>query len=180
MNWRVAKCAGILAQTMKKARKRKQERWVAVSGGFDPLHVGHVRMFAAARKLGDRLVVILNNDHWLRFKKGFAFMPEKERAELILSFPFVDKVVITRHTVHTNDISICRELAQIKPAIFANGGDRKPEGDPVPEVALCQRLGIQMIYNVGKGGKIQSSSWMIQNASRALTKQKRAKKGKRG
>ena len=59
-----------------KARNTKErERWVAVSGGFDPIHIGHVRMFEASRKLGDKLVVIMNNDNWLRYKKGFVFMP---------------------------------------------------------------------------------------------------------
>src|SRR6185436_7124997 len=110
-------------------KKNKATRWVAVSGGFDPLHIGHVRMFAAARKLGDKLVVILNNDNWLKDKKGFAFMPEKERAELILSYPFVDKVVLTNHSIKDPQGSpyhrgVSRELAKLKPAIFANGGDR--------------------------------------------------------
>jgi cytidyltransferase-like protein len=159
---------------MKKiSRKSKKPRWVAVSGGFDPLHIGHVRMFEAARKLGDRLVVILNNDNWLKYKKGFAFMPEKERKEIIESFPSVDKVVITGHKPNTDDISICNELKKIRPAIFANGGDRKPDGDPVPEVALCKELGIKMVYNVGKGGKIQSSSWMVRDAIREATRSTR-------
>ena len=68
---------------------------VAVSGGFDPIHIGHVRMFERARALGDELVVILNNDNWLRAKKGFAFMPEKERKEVIEALRAVDRVVIT-------------------------------------------------------------------------------------
>jgi cytidyltransferase-like protein len=143
---------------------RKSPRWVAVSGGFDPLHIGHVRMFQKARKLGGKLVVILNNDNWLRYKKGFAFMPEQERKEIIEAFPFVDKVVLTDHKPNTDDISICNELKKLKPAIFANGGDRKPEGDPVPEVELCKKLGIKIVYNVGHGGKVQSSSWMVKDA----------------
>src|SRR3989344_7000960 len=81
------------AVDMKEVTKKK--KWVAVSGGFDPLHIGHVRMFKAARKLGERLVVILNNDNWLMAKKGHAFMPERERAEILREFSFVDRVVIT-------------------------------------------------------------------------------------
>ena len=142
--------------------KKKPVRWVSVSGGFDPLHIGHVRMFKEARKLGDKLVVIMNNDNWLKYKKGFAFMPQKERAELILSFPFVDKVVTTGHTTVTKDISICKELGKIRPGIFANGGDRA-RGN-IPEYALCKKLGIKMVFNVGQGGKVQSSSWMIKAA----------------
>ncbi len=137
-----------------------------VSGGFDPIHIGHVRMFERARKLGDKLVVVINNDNWLMNKKGFVFMPEKERREIIGMFPFVDKVVLTSHAIGDKDRSVCREIAKLKPAIFANGGDRKPDGDPVPEVDLCKKLGIKLIYNIGAGGKVQSSSWMIRDASR--------------
>ena len=149
----------------RKVLKAKTLRWVAVSGGFDPLHIGHVRMFKTARKMGDRLVVILNNDNWLMAKKGRAFMPERERAEILREFPFVDRVVITDHKKGDSDMSVVRTLRVLKPAIFANGGDRKPDGDPVPEVPLCKALGIKMIYNVGRGGKIQSSSWLIKAAA---------------
>lgn len=156
---------------VKKAAKKKTTRakpaWVAVSGGFDPTHIGHVRMFKAARKLGDKLVVILNNDNWLKDKKGYAFMPEAERAELIREFPFVDKVVISSHGVKDADRSVSRDLAKIRPAIFANGGDRKALAD-IPEAATCKTHGIRMVFNVG-GGKIQSSSWMVAGATKALS-----------
>ncbi|MEK7499661.1 MAG: adenylyltransferase/cytidyltransferase family protein, partial [Patescibacteria group bacterium] len=96
-------------------------RTVAVSGGFDPIHVGHLRMLQEARALGDRLVVIINNDHWLMKKKGFVFMPQEERAEIIAAFPFVDEVVLTGHAENDEDRSICRELEALKPDVFANG-----------------------------------------------------------
>lgn len=144
--------------------KKKAERWVAVSGGFDPLHIGHVRMFEEARKLGDKLVVILNNDNWLRAKKGFAFMPQHERREIIEAFPFVDKVVYTAHEPLDEDRSVVRELRALKPSVFANGGDRAAGN--TPEYEACEELGIEMAFNVGAGGKIQSSSWMISAASR--------------
>ena len=150
--------------------KKHADTWVMVSGGFDPIHIGHVRMFEKARKLGDKLVVVLNNDNWLRYKKGFAFMPEQERKELIEALPCVDKVVLTGHKPNTDDISICNELRKIRPAIFANGGDRKPDGDPVPEVAVCKEFGIKMVYNVGRGGKVQSSSWMVKDAVRGMSR----------
>ena len=137
----------------------RASKMVAVSGGFDPIHIGHVRMFKEARALGDRLVVILNNDNWLVAKKGFAFMPETERAEIIREFPFVDEVIITGHTAHDPDRSVCRELAALRPQIFANGGDRKQIED-IPEAAVCAEYGIEMIFNVGFGGKVQSSSWL--------------------
>jgi D-beta-D-heptose 7-phosphate kinase/D-beta-D-heptose 1-phosphate adenosyltransferase len=137
----------------------RESKTVAVSGGFDPIHIGHVRMFKEARALGDRLVVILNNDNWLVTKKGFAFMPETERAEIIREFPFVDEVIITGHATHDADRSVCRELAALRPQIFANGGDRKQVED-IPEAAVCAEYGIEMVCNVGFGGKVQSSSWL--------------------
>ncbi len=60
-------------------------------------------------------------------------------------------------------MSVCNELRELKPDIFANGGDRKPDGDPVPEVEVCNELGIEMVYNIGHGGKVQSSSWLLKN-----------------
>jgi len=133
-----------------------------VSGGFDPVHIGHVRLFQEAKKLGDELVVVLNNDHWLRFKKGFAFMPENDRKEIIEAFESVDRVIITSHEPATKDISVCREIELIRPHIFANGGDRKH--DNIPEYELCNRLGIQMFFNVGEGGKVRSSSELVKKA----------------
>lgn len=152
--------------------QKKTPKWVAVSGGFDPIHIGHVRMFKDARRHGDKLVVIVNNDKWLIKKKGFAFMPEKERYELIRSLPFVDKVVLTDHAQSDEDTSVVRTLRKVKPHVFANGGDRKNMAD-IPEAALCKELGIKMVFNVGTGGKIQSSSWMIQNASRPVKRTQR-------
>lgn len=146
-------------------------RLVAVSGGFDPLHVGHVRMFEAAKKLGDKLVVIVNNDHWLRQKKGFVFMPEEERAEVIRGYRFVDEVILTDHGPGDTDPTVCRALASLRPHVFANGGDRGVTN--TPEADLCAELGIEMVYNVGHGGKVQSSSWMIRDAAEAMKKSER-------
>jgi cytidyltransferase-like protein len=160
-----------MAKKKRVAKKAsKTPRWVAVSGGFDPLHIGHVRMFKKARKFGDKLVVILNNDNWLRDKKGFAFMSERERKEIIESFPSVDRVVLTDHKPGDTDRSVVRTLRKLKPAVFANGGDRKPDGDPVPEVELCKELGIKIVYNVGHGGKVQSSSWMVKDAVKGIAR----------
>ena len=140
-------------------RWRRKATVVAVSGGFDPVHVGHVRLFEAARELGDRLVVILNNDHWLRVKKGFVFMPERERRELIAAFRAVDRVMLTGHGPKPKDMSVCGELGRLKPDVFANGGDRTLRN--IPEVAVCRRIGCRMVFNVGQGGKVQSSSWLL-------------------
>lgn len=146
---------------MKNIFKNKKPVIVAVSGGFDPIHVGHVQMFEAARKLGDKLVVILNNDNWLKKKKGFVFMPQKERKELIESIKWVDKVVLTGHKSNPTDMSVCAELKKIRPAIFAQGGDRHTGNIPACEVHLQKILGYKVVNNVGRGGKIQSSSWLL-------------------
>ena len=133
---------------------------VAVSGGFDPVHIGHINLLREARALGDKLVVILNNDHWLAAQKGFVFMPERERKAILETVKYVDEVIISSHPKQPADMSVCAELEKLHPDVFANGGDRKPDEDPIPEVALCDRLGIQVIYNVG-GGKTQSSSELV-------------------
>lgn len=134
---------------------------VAVSGGFDPLHIGHVRMFDEAKKLGDKLVVILNNDNWLLKKKGYVFMKEPERKEVLLALRSVDEVILTSHPNNPEDMSVCEALMKIKPQIFANGGDRKL--DNIPEAAVCREIGAKMVFNVGTGGKVQSSSWLVAN-----------------
>jgi D-beta-D-heptose 7-phosphate kinase/D-beta-D-heptose 1-phosphate adenosyltransferase len=150
--------------------KKRKKIVVAVSGGFDPAHVGHVRMFQAAKELGDELVVILNNDNWLRKKKGFVFMPQAERKEILEALASVDRVVLTRHPKNPKDMSVCAELKKIKPHVFANGGD-KNRGN-VPEVGVCKEINCRMAFNVGKGGKIQSSSWLLVN----LTNQFKSRK----
>jgi len=139
--------------------KSKKKIVVAVSGGFDPIHIGHVEMFYEAKAMGDELVVILNNDNWLQKKKGHVFMPELERKEILEALRPVDRVILTKHKLNDKDVSVCRVIEEIKPDIFANGGDRHQHN--VPEVATCQKIGCQMVFNVGKRGKIQSSSWLV-------------------
>jgi len=137
----------------------KERVIVAVSGGFDPIHIGHVRLFQEARALGDELVVILNNDNWLLKKKGYVFMPQEERKEILEALEAVDRVIITNHPSDAEDMSVCEELRELHPNIFANGGDRK-EGN-VPEDKVCAEIGCEMVFSVGKGGKVQSSSWLV-------------------
>lgn len=141
------------------SQKKKQNRVVVVSGGFDPLHVGHVRMFEEARKFGNKLIVILNNDNWLRKKKGVVFMPQRERKELIKALSAVDEVMLTRHPKNPEDMSVCAELQFLRPHVFANGGDRTRRN--IPEVLVCKAMGCKMVFNIGKGGKVQSSSWLL-------------------
>src|SRR5271155_2750100 len=102
---------------------------VAVSGGFDPVHIGHVRLFQEAKKLGDELVVVINNDNWKRQKRKYVFMPDYERKEIIEAFDSVDKVILSHHKnpKSPKDMSVIKELLKIKPHIFANGGDRNED-----------------------------------------------------
>ena len=137
------------------AVKTKADIVVAISGGFDPLHVGHIKLIKAARKLGDSLVVILNNDNWLSAKKSFIFMKQEDRKEILEAMSDVDKVILSFHDDPPQDMSVCSELEVLKPDIFANGGDRL--SSKVPERGICNELGIEMKSNVG-GRKMRSSS----------------------
>ncbi|MBI2355799.1 MAG: adenylyltransferase/cytidyltransferase family protein [Candidatus Doudnabacteria bacterium] len=159
---------------------------VAVSGGFDPLHPGHIRLFHDAKKLGDELVVILNNDNWVLKKKGYVFMNERERKEVIKAIKYVDHVVITNHQPNAKDMSVSKELRELKPDIFANGGDRNekdaanPKSSLYTDIQTCKKLGIKMIFNVGHGGKIQSSSELVRQAADKAPRKVSVKvKGKR-
>ncbi|MBI3232363.1 MAG: adenylyltransferase/cytidyltransferase family protein [Candidatus Doudnabacteria bacterium] len=141
---------------------------ILISGGFDPIHIGHIKLLKAAKGLGDYLIVLANNDNWLKKKKGFVFMNQDERKAVLEAIRWVDEVLITKHPQDPKDMSVCAELREIKPDIFANGGDRdKKDADTKssslnPEQALCGELGIKMLFNVG-GEKIQSSSELVKN-----------------
>lgn len=119
---------------------------VCVSGGFDPLHVGHVRLLTGAAHFGS-LVVILNSDKWLVSRKGYVLMPWTERKDIILSIKGVEQVV----AVDDSDGTVCKALEKIKPAVFANGGLRTQEN--TPERELCEKLGIRMVWGIGGGTK---------------------------
>lgn len=129
---------------------KEVDRTVAVSGYFDPLHVGHLEYLQLAKKLGDRLVVIVNNNHQCELKKGKPFMDEADRVKIVESIGIVDEVVLSVD----EDRSVCASLDLIKPDIFANGGDRST--NEVPESHICKKHCIKMID--GLGTKIRSSS----------------------
>jgi len=129
---------------------------VMVSGGFDPVHVGHIRMILEASQYGD-VIVIANTDQWLHRKKGFVFMEWERRAEILNSI----KGVILVDSVDDSDGTVCEAIRRLQPTYFANGGDRIR--DNIPEVQTCLDNNVEMIWNVG-GEKIQSSSDLIKNA----------------
>ena len=146
----------IMTRYLEKRTKMKKEKVVIVSGYFDPLHVGHLEYLQMASQLGDKLLVIINNDEQAILKKGESFMSEKDRMEIVFALECVDEVLISCDT----DASVCKSIelaAQFKPMadlIFAKGGDRN--FGEVPEVDVCEKLGIEMVDNLGE--KIRSSS----------------------
>lgn len=164
----------IIIPRMPQKNKKTGKKVVMVSGGFDPVHIGHVRLFNEAKKLGDELVVVINNDNWLKLKKGYVFMPEHERKEIIESFGAVDKVILSSHKKNTKDISISKDLRSLRPHIFAKGGDRHVGNIPTPEVLVCEEIGCEIVNDVGFGGKVQSSSDLVKKA-REIEKKKKLK-----
>jgi len=130
---------------------------VAVSGGFDPIHIGHIRHFQGAKKVGDFLLVFLQPDEWLVKKKGYVFMAYEERKEILESIKWIDRVV----KVIDKDMTVARTLAKYKPDVFLKGGDRTLNNIPKAEKEICRKLGIKLLYD-NMGGKIQSSSWLIE------------------
>ena len=123
---------------------------VAVSGYFDPIHIGHLEYLKLAKELGDKLVVIVNNNHQCVLKKGKPFMDESDRVEIVRCLEMVDEVFLSID----KDKTVCASLEEIKPDIFANGGDRSTS--EIPESTVCKKYNIEMID--GLGDKIRSSS----------------------
>jgi len=138
---------------------------VIVSGGFDPLHVGHVRLFNDASKLGE-LIVLLNSDAWLKNKKGYNFMSWEDRKEIIENLGCVSEVIGFEDDELTSCIDGLRKVGEKYPdydITFANGGDRTREN--IPEVPTCEKYGIKMVWNIG-GEKARSSSELVENAEK--------------
>ena len=148
-----------------------KEEWIKnviiVSGGFDPVHKGHIRMFREAANLGHQVIIGLNSDDWLTRKKGKPFMKWDERAEILECCKFVTQVM----SMDDSDDTACDIIKQVANLYkgqemniyFANGGDRK-KGN-VPELDVCKDLNVVMLWGIG-GGKIQSSSWLIDGGNK--------------
>jgi len=123
---------------------------IAVSGYFDPIHVGHLEYLKLAKQLGDKLIVIVNNDKQAILKKRKSFMNEKDRMEIVSALQCVDEVFLSID----DDKSVCKSLEFLKPSIFANGGDRSLS--EIPETAIIEKYSIKMVDGLGE--KIRSSS----------------------
>ena len=123
---------------------------VAISGYFDPIHVGHLEYIELSKRMGDYLVVIVNNNHQCKLKKGKYFMDEMDRIKIVESIKGVDEVFLSIDS----DKTVCKSLEKIKPDIFTNGGDR--HNQEIPESIVCKKYGIELLDGMGK--KIRSSS----------------------
>ena len=123
---------------------------VTTSGYFDPLHIGHIECLELAKGLGDKLIVIINNDLQAKLKKGKSFMSEEDRIKIVSSLRCVDEVFLSID----KDKTQCKTLRYLKPDIFAKGGDRMKE--EIPESKVCKELGIKIVDGLGE--KIRSSS----------------------
>lgn len=138
---------------------------VVTSGYYNPIHIGHVSLMREAKKLGDFLVVVVNNDKQVKAKGSIPFMSEKERVEIVRAIKYVDETVLSID----NDKTVIKSLESVfkkyqdKELCFAKGGDSNFEN--VPEADVCKKFGAKMVLGVG-GGKVQSSSWLIKNASK--------------
>ena len=125
-------------------------RKIAISGYFDPIHVGHVEYIKNAKKLGDWLIVIVNNNKQCALKKGKHFMDENDRVLIVKNIKAVDEVFLSTD----DDKTVCKSLKEVNPDVFANGGDRK--NYEIPESIVCRENNIEIID--GLGDKIRSSS----------------------
>ena len=136
---------------------------VLVTGGFDPLHSGHIAYFKAAKSLGDILLVGVNSDEWLQRKKGREFMPWNERATIIEALGCVDRVINFNDDDGSATDAICKTRSLFPKAeiIFANGGDR--QADNIPELFDDNTGELTFVYGVGGEDKKNSSSWILED-----------------
>ena len=148
-----------VAQYTKFFREVFDSTIVAVSGHFNPLHLGHIRYIQAAKALGWQVVVIVNNDRQVALKGSVPFMPEGDRLEIVKNIRDVWYAVLSID----EDLSVCRTLEVLQPTVFANGGDVGSEAD-CREGDVCRRLGIRMKFGVGGTEKLRSSSELIRRA----------------
>lgn len=130
-----------------------RDKTVVISGGFDPIHYGHIRYIREATKYGE-LTIILNTDSWLKRKKGYVFQPWEQRAEILRAIKGVRNVVLA----NDDDDTVSPTLRLLYPDYFAKGGDRTM--DNTPEQSLCHELGIKLLWNCG-GGKVASSQELV-------------------
>jgi len=130
---------------------------VAVAGGFDPLHIGHLCHLQKAKALGDYLIVMVSNDEDMIRKKGYCFMPLEDRIAILKELRCIDEVIATVD----DDGTQAKTLKLIKPDILAKGGDRTPDNMPQNEIESCKEIGCKIVYGVGT--QLRESSKLVEN-----------------
>jgi len=140
---------------------------VLVSGGFDPVHSGHILLIQNAAKHGD-VIVLLNSDSWLKQKKGKSFLSFKERKKIMGALKNVVDVIVFDDSDKTAIDGIKKVIKKYpnKKIKFANGGDRNNNTIPSPEMNFCKKNDIKLIWNVGGSNKANSSSWILKKWSK--------------
>lgn len=134
---------------------------VITSGFFNPIHIGHLNLLRSSKKIGDFLVVIVNNDRQVKLKGGTPFMSEKERMGIIKDLRYVNKVFLSID----KDTSVAKSLEFLAKKhkgklYFTKGGDRNFDNIPEKEKEICRKFKIKIVNRVG-GKKVQSSSWLL-------------------
>jgi len=147
------------------------ETVVIVSGGFDPIHEGHLDLWEAAKALGDKLVIIVNSDSFLRRKKGFVFWTLETRCRVASKWADSTFIAIDEDQTVCETLEVVARIFRGAKLIFANGGDRKSESD-IPEAEICKSLGIEMKFGVG-GSKKGSSTALVLKAFEDYMRERR-------
>lgn len=139
---------------------------ILVSGGFDPMHKGHLMMFLNAKKLAQKLIVAVNSDQWLIRKKGYRLLPFSHRAAIIANLACVDEVIAFDDTDNTacNAIELVKYNYPDSRIVFANGGDRNKNTLPPAETDICAKLGVEVRFGIGGDDKAGSSSILFEEA----------------
>jgi len=144
----------------------EERKTVMVSGGFDPVHVGHIRMIREAAQHGD-VIVIANSDSWLHRKKGYVFMDFEKRSEILNAL----KGVIIVDSVDDSDGTVCEAIRRHVPTYFANGGDRGRTN--TPEQDVCEELGVELLWGIGGDYKADASSNLVNRFRKAQENDKK-------
>lgn len=148
-------------------KEPKNKKIIITSGFFNPLHIGHINLIRESKKLGDYLIVIVNNDEQVKIKGAVPFMPEQERVEIIKALRYADDVILSIDTADGYQSKSLKHLANKfvgSEIIFTKGGDRNFDNLPECEKKVCREFNVKVVSNIG-GEKVQSSSWLIKKSA---------------